>query len=577
MSKLNEKTAKRFGLEGDWDEVIFTAHNPTNSDVLFDLFSPLVVLQNNVPNTPFGYVQPPVVEGVYSPIPTPIPVVPNYPLLNAIDNYPVISNDNTMIYDSVHNRMYMTYVDSTVIPNKWYLTWKDAVNPFMTTSLLMATGSPINVVDTAISTTSNKLFVLTASGQILIYNTNTNTYIGFVTIPSLGVLVCDRIEWNSVKNTLYISVFSTDDIWEMDATTHLFVAIIVNPAGSKPFALAFKASTNEMFVTYEGTSAIAKIDCTLNTVSTIIGASITANPTTIFYNPNNDLVTYGSQLNVGVRTFNATTLVFLPAVIALAILDIELYYPDDKLYLLESGVNNVVVADSNTLAVVDNVATTVNSGTRAEIAFYVPDDQLYYNVFTGTKVKVGRISRGNLKFWIDGSAGYNFSVRDFFTNPCWVRRIYIFSKDENNFKQVINHLYKDANGHEFQIPLIPSLSVGINQFQGWIAELDFPNNEVVFGINQWFKDVLIEKRSELTMLLIYKQIDKSAMISSVGLKTAWDETSKYNNTLRKWSERDLALYDTAKISPYKQNMYLGQTQDVVRPFDFSLLKMWQDK
>ena len=134
--------------------------------------------------------------------------------------------------------------------------------------------------------------------------------------------------------------------------------------------------------------------------------------------------------------------------------------------------------------------------------------------------------------------------------------------------QVINHIYKDADGIECQIPRFPSLSVGINQFQGWIGQLDFPNNEAVFGINQWFQNVLIKANSEIGFLLIYKQIDKSKMLSVSNYICSCPAE------LKTWSEKDLLLNDYSLISEFKQNMYEGQTQPAVKPFDFSLLKQW---
>ena len=168
----------------------------------------------------------------------------------------------------------------------------------------------------------------------------------------------------------------------------------------------------------------------------------------------------------------------------------------------------------------------------------------------------------------NSSDDYNVAVRDFLYSPCWTRRMYVYSRTEENLNQVITHVYKDANGIECQIPRFPSLSVGINQFQGWIGQLDFPNNEAVFGINQWFQNVLIKENSEIGFLLIYKQIDKSKMLS----------VSNYGcdcpAELRKWNDKDLLLNDYSLFSEFKQNMYQGQVQPAVRPFDFSMLKEW---
>ena len=186
----------------------------------------------------------------------------------------------------------------------------------------------------------------------------------------------------------------------------------------------------------------------------------------------------------------------------------------------------------------------------------------------------------NPTFYITGSSNYNFSVRDFFLSPAWVRRIYVYSQNNANLQQVITHLYKDANGNEVQMPRIPSMSIGINQFQGWIAELNFDNKECVLGINQWFQNVLIKSGSEIGFLLIYKQIDKAELLSigSTGETITSQVLFTYNsNVVRRWSEKDLFLNDYTEVTPFKQNMFLGETEDYVQPFDFSILNMYVGK
>ncbi len=214
----------------------------------------------------------------------------------------------------------------------------------------------------------------------------------------------------------------------------------------------------------------------------------------------------------------------------------------------------------------DELLLTAYNQTSSDVFFNFFDPLIVQQVEVPTTPSSGfYISSSN------SSDNYNQAVRDFLYNPCWTRRMYVYSKTEQNLNQVINHIYKDANGIECQIPRFPSLSVGINQFQGWIGELDFPNKETVFGINQWFKNVLIKANSEIGFLLIYKQIDKSNMLS------VSNNCDYCPAELRKWNEDDLLLNDYSLVSEFKQNMYEGETQPAVKPFDFSVLKEWQGK
>ena len=264
MDKIKKNVAKAYGLDGDFDELIFTLTNPTNSDVYFDLFNPLVVQQYNVPNTPFGYVQPSRFAGG---TPNPLPPIIGYPNVNNIDTYPIFTTNvnNTMAYDSIHSRMYMTY-NNIFVPTTWHLTWKDSFGNF-TTTVIPLSGN-ISVIDSAVSPTSNKLFILTSQGQLHIINTNTNTYISILNLPSFGFGLHNRIAWNDVRNSFYITVDS-GTIWEVSAITNTVVGATITPVGSNPFGLSFNSTTNMMFVTYALSNQIA------TTVATATATSMT--------------------------------------------------------------------------------------------------------------------------------------------------------------------------------------------------------------------------------------------------------------------------------------------------------------
>ena len=63
------------------------------------------------------------------------------------------------------------------------------------------------------------------------------------------------------------------------------------------------------------------------------------------------------------------------------------------------------------------------------------------------------------------------------------------------------------------------------------------------------------------------------LVSPLGRdKTICEEFASCPNTLRKWSEKDLFLNDTTQLSPFKQNMFLGQKSPAVVPFNFAVLK-----
>ncbi len=321
--------------------------------------------------------------------------IKNYPTINDIIIVPAIKfnvDNNTMAYDSVHARMYMSEYDTLDAK----LSWQDSTNEFFSSFLIIGPLFNTDIVDIAVSTTSNKIYVLTSQGEVHIVDTITNTLITVLVLPTFGN-VHRRIEWNSVKNSFYVTV-DVDTIFEISAVTDTITATILTPGGSSPFALTFKSSTNDMFVTYFVSNKIAKINCALNTISTIIGATITNSPNAIVYNPRTNLVTYGSDVNPGVRTFNADSLAFSLIVIPAAILDVNIYPLDNKLYLLEINSSNIIIIDGSTLSTVDIISTSPYSFlNRSEIAFNASTDQMFYNLSRPflNDGEYGIISKGN--------------------------------------------------------------------------------------------------------------------------------------------------------------------------------------
>ena len=568
MEQIKPSVAKKYGIDGDWDEMLFTCHNPTNSDVLFDMFSPLVVVQQNVPNTPTGYVSPPVLQGG---APQPNPTYLAYPNINAVitTTTPNTSIDGALAYDSVHNRMYM----GCSLPSGIQLTWDDDSSSFTDNFIYIALGFTNQIVSMAVSPTSHKLCVIQIGGTGVIIDTDSNTVTNLI---NLLFGTGQKVAWNSINNKFYVTI-AQDKIYviNMDGT----IGTTINtPVGASPNGITFKESTNEMFVTYENSSQIAKIDCSSNTISTILSGTTSA-PTDIIYNPATDMLTYGSKSTTGAKTFNATTLSFQATIINTRVYAMGIHSPTGTLYIM--GSPNIIIVNGYTLATLGTISVATLLGNYQDIVFYENKNEMVYNVdakFGGT-LRYGLITVASAVFYITGTSGdgsgYNSSVRDYFNSPAWVRRIYFYSKDEDNFKQVITHLYIDANGDECQIPKIPSTTVGVNQFQGWMAELDLPNKDTVFGINQWYQNVLIKKNSELTFLVIYKQIDKAQVLSLVSPLEKGNLCNELNycpNLTRKWTEKDLYLYDTAKSSEFKQNMFKGEKSYAVKPFRFDMLR-----
>lgn len=584
--RLHSKLAEKLGLNDDWDEYQITCVNPTPNDVFFNLLDPLVVQQTNVPNTPYGYVQPPALAGG-----TPTPVVnPCYPdTLNQITyNFQAGNENNTLAYDSNTSRLFSSNIGS--LSNQLdVITYKSPTQNFFTASLSVPMFNLFDgVISMAVSITSGKLGILTSKGLFTILDTSTFTILSTVTLSTAALNAQHtQVFWNSINNRFYITSFEStvqDSIIIVDAVTQLEVAAIAAPAASFPAGITFVPSANKMLITYFTSNQIAELNCVTNSLSIIIANTITTQCNKIFYNSNSDIVTYGSNGTNGIRSFTYSTLSFIPVVFASdRLTGATVFNTNNTLYLLTNGGNQIYILDGYTLALNNTIAITNFEINNLDIVHYPPNDEIYINCGQLVVPKGGKYfyltkNCPPLVFYITGSAEYNDSVRDFFNSPAWTRRIYVYSKSRRNLGQVIQHIYKDANGIECNLPIIPRLSVDVNQFQNWIAQIDFPADSAVFGINQFFQNVLIEKYSEITFILIYKQIEKVKLLTigrQMDSETICDSFASCPLKVREWSERDLELYDQTTILPFKQNMFLGLKEEAVRPFDFSMLHTYE--
>jgi hypothetical protein len=149
--------------------------------------------------------------------------------------------------------------------------------------------------------------------------------------------------------------------------------------------------------------------------------------------------------------------------------------------------------------------------------------------------------------YVIGDSDYNLVVRDGFNSPYWIRRAYFFSQDTANFNQTFYHIYKDANGNEYNVPQTPSLSVGTMQFQSGIGQLDYEDKQTVFGINQWYTNVRLSPFSDLTMIFMYQQLDKSQLLSGISTELFDDSVNRFN-TIQKFSLEDIKRNDIMPLN-----------------------------
>jgi len=552
MAEINPIVAQKYGLDGDWDELYITINNPSSQNIVTDIFNPTQSFQQNVP------------------------VIPTTSLTSPPSIYTTVSTapfqSIGVVYDTNNNKLWSGRRN---LGGGTVFTLSD--NPVQTSPATFNTIATVQDGITALSfsPTSNKVIVGSLNSNFLtIIDATTEAVIANVNMGTVGV---NWIEYNSINNSWWVSSLS-DFIYEIDAATNALINTISLGALAVPFGIGFNSNNNRIYVTDVGlgNNHLFKIDCSTGVLeATINTVGFVQEPSSCVVDATRNKAYVGSYQTFGIWTFDVLTDTFVSNITnTYRASDFLIHAPSDTVYAVGQsiGVGNLLNIDSNT-DVINSTLNFTQIFDRITLAFNQSKNIVYFSSVTIAPFHINSLMPTS-GLYITGSADYNDTVRDFFNSPAWVRRIYIYSQNQQDFGRVINHVYKDANGNILKLPIFASLSVGVNQFQSGYGQVDFPRKNCVLGINQWFENVLIEANSSISFLLIYKQIEKVKLLTGTfesGSKTICDEYLDCPNTVRKWSDIDLALNDWSKYSVYKQNMYEGLKQDVVRPFSMDML------
>ena len=564
MALVSEEILKKWKIDGDWDIVQYNCINPTNTDVYFDLFNPSILY--NVPNTPYGYVQP----SSSTSISPPTPIAPLYP--NSFCSGISISPPPT----SGAQRA-IVYIPST-----------------------------------------DRIYINNHGNNILVIDPNTDTLLNEILVPTpIGFNNSYMMIYNPINNRVYMSYDNSNEINIIDCATETLIGTYTAPLGDNCSWIALDTSTNRLYALKNLSSIVHYFDASLlaplpigsinlliptssivyynNGLGNFIGAVSNALPTISIIDTSTNLFTsyplaqqadyqmgtaydsnkktiYYFDSSSNIREFDTISLNPLATSITFPVSSINLEFLSSFNRLYAVGYGNVVIVDTVTNTISDTIVVAPNPA-ESRTAYVPTLNKTYIASFVDNKkVPINILCNVSppLTFYITGSSQYNQDIRDFMLNPAWIRRILFYSHTEENFKQVLKHIYKDANGNECLIPRTPSLAVGVNQLQGWIGELDFKDSiDMILGINQWFKEVLIKANSQVTFILVYKQIELTKLLSNKGV--ICNDATSCHNSVEKVSEYELAVTDQITNTDFKQNMYLGMKEKAVVPFNFDLI------
>jgi YVTN family beta-propeller protein len=257
-----------------------------------------------------------------TPTPTPTPPCGNDNILTTLSTGGGLSS----VYDSSNNLIYVSTTSFGIM--KINPTTNVVTN--MTTdgsnSLLLLVGNKLYARNNGSTTlkvfdiTSGSLLstiILPSSGGRLSYSTLTNmvycqvnngglnqvavinntTYATTYTTLAGGLNAEGDVFVNPSNNYLYV-VESTDNqvrVFDLASSFNLIATISV---GSSPLGIAYKQTSNIIFVTNRSSNTISVINCTTNTVTTTYSSASFNIPWTITYNDINDNIYVGNNATV---------------------------------------------------------------------------------------------------------------------------------------------------------------------------------------------------------------------------------------------------------------------------------------
>jgi hypothetical protein len=223
----------------------------------------------------------------------------------------------------------------------------------------------------------------------------------------------------------------------------------------------------------------------------------------------------GSSFNAGIYSYDINTTVSTTISLTGYAFSLIVHPTSNSVYAgawLGGTNGQVLVIDTLTNTVTNNISFA-QTQKIVNFAYSPTTNNIYISTFQATAGQNTLLPP--TAFYIGGDSNINQIVRDGFYSPYWIRRLYFYSSNTTNFNQNFFLLTKDANGNLCESPQVPSLSVATLQFQAGIGLVDYPNKEFILGINQWYKELKVVANSELSMILVYQQIEKSDLLSYI--------------------------------------------------------------
>ena len=524
---IKDKDKKRFNLKKDFSMIEFDVVNPTSSPFVINLFDTTTL--TSVPTSPTGSFP----SNVLSVIPTvtPLQLIAYCPINNfiyvcapALGGVAIIDcATDTAIGSIITGGASPSGITYNPTNNCMYVT-NNGTNTVVQISC--STNTVINTDNTGASpygmaydSVNNRIYIAnTLGGSLSVLDCATSITIATIILP----LATPRLlSYNTNNGTIYATSPLFNDVFVIDCATNTVVGLPI-PVGTSPEGIEYNPSSNTMYVCNLASDTISVIDCATTTVI----ATINTNP-------------------LGISPISIT------------------YYPlNNLMYVGSTTSQNILILDCNSNTFLTNNIFT--GGNNFGIA--------YNNIINSMYVSAGGVGVFNINSplspYITSSFNYNEFIQDIIYNPVWVERIVFYSQSQTTFNQVINNTSKDANGNLMNNPYIPSMSVGTSQFQSGIGKLDFPNAELVLGVNQYLANFTVAPNSDIKLILIYKQLQKIELLTDK--EKMCNRIITTRNPIQPVMEKDNKVADS-KYIVFDFIPFVDLVEKEITPFNISSL------
>jgi hypothetical protein len=432
------------------------------------------------------------------------PFLPNTPALvpqhTVINTQTLVSGRQTLAYD-VRNEVY--------IPNNA----PDVVNVLSASTgtllytLNLVLGSvPTNV---AIDTVNNQLFVACQGTQRLeVYDLNTPipTLLPPVILPNPpGQLV-----FNPTLQKLYCinGAFNTQVV---DTNINNLIANIPNPNGAIEGVFC---SVNNTVYTFSIAGAFRIINCVTDTLlATLINIPATTNravyeaSTNEIYVVGTDFYAISCATNLPIANFSLAPNFALGSGIG--------YDTNQKyVYCFDVTTTLIRVVDTSTFTIINSFNTATNiPGTQIDVGFSAANNYLFIPaVASNTTATLNTVPTATNSIFVTGTSDYNAFVRDLEDNPIQVEEIRFIVQNQNQFDNVLNVKYIDANGVQTEYPRFPILDLSIFQFQSQLAVVKF--QQLIFNGKIFFADYVLNPNETVILTMKYWQLWKRCLTNA---------------------------------------------------------------